>query len=404
MSSTNELSGFAARLRESIRASEWGARTSSGTNQWASEAGFGALALGLFALQFEHNGAYRRLCEARGALPGTVLHWTDIPAAPTSAFKELDLSCLPVEDRTTVFHSSCTTGQKPSRHFHNAESLALYEASLMRWFEAHFGLRAPVGDAGDAKPGRGDEIANGKWEMAILAPSPEKAPHSSLVHMFETIRRELGLDRSSFIGRAGRDGAWALELEAATEVLRKASHTGGRVLMLGTAFSFVHLLDHLAEQDLCFERPPGSCALETGGYKGRSRSLPKAALHGLISERLGIPRGRIVCEYGMSELSSQAYDLTLDPSRVTHHVPLVTFHASRLFSFPPWARVQIVSPETGREVAEGETGLIRVVDLANVYSVMAIQTEDLGVRRGEGFALVGRAVLAEPRGCSLMAV
>jgi len=222
--------------------------------------------------------------------------------------------------------------------------------------------------------------------------------------MFETIRRELGLDRSSFIGRAGRDGAWALELEAATEVLRKASHTGGRVLMLGTAFSFVHLLDHLAEQDLRFELPPGSCALETGGYKGRSRSLPKAALHGLISERLGIPRGRIVCEYGMSELSSQAYDLTLDPSRVTHHVPLVTFHASRLFSFPPWARVQIVSPETGREVAEGETGLIRVVDLANVYSVMAIQTEDLGVRRGEGFALVGRAVLAEPRGCSLMAV
>jgi hypothetical protein len=66
--------------------------------------------------------------------------------------------------------------------------------------------------------------------------------------------------------------------------------------------------------------------------------------------------------------------------------------------------VQIVSPETGREVGEGETGLIRVFDLANVYSVMAIQTEDLGIRRGTGFALAGRAVLAEPRGCSLMAV
>ena len=66
--------------------------------------------------------------------------------------------------------------------------------------------------------------------------------------------------------------------------------------------------------------------------------------------------------------------------------------------------MQIISPETGREVGEGETGLIRVFDLANVYSVMAIQTEDLGVRRGDGFALVGRAVLAEPRGCSLLAV
>jgi hypothetical protein len=66
--------------------------------------------------------------------------------------------------------------------------------------------------------------------------------------------------------------------------------------------------------------------------------------------------------------------------------------------------VQIVSPETGCEAGEGETGLIRVFDLANVYSVMAIQTEDLGVRRGDGFELVGRLELAAPRGCSLMAI
>jgi hypothetical protein len=65
-------------------------------------------------------------------------------------------------------------------------------------------------------------------------------------------------------------------------------------------------------------------------------------------------------------------------------------------------RVQIISPETGREVAEGETGLIRVFDLANVWSVLAIQTEDLGVRRGDGFELIGRVALTEPRGCSLM--
>jgi len=62
----------------------------------------------------------------------------------------------------------------------------------------------------------------------------------------------------------------------------------------------------------------------------------------------------------------------------------------------------MVSPETGREVAEGESGLIQVYDLANVRSVLAVQTEDLGIRRGEGFELLGRAALAEPRGCSLM--
>jgi hypothetical protein len=67
-------------------------------------------------------------------------------------------------------------------------------------------------------------------------------------------------------------------------------------------------------------------------------------------------------------------------------------------------RVQIISPETGNEVADGETGLIRVFDLASVFSVMAIQTEDLGTRRGDGFELIGRATLAEPRGCSLMSI
>ena len=75
---------------------------------------------------------------------------------------------------------------------------------------------------------------------------------------------------------------------------------------------------------------------------------------------------------------------------------------ARHFYFPPWARVQITSPETGREVAEGETGIIRIFDLANVFSVAAIQTEDLGIRRGAGFELIGRAQMAEPRGCSLM--
>jgi hypothetical protein len=130
--------------------------------------------------------------------------------------------------------------------------------------------------------------------------------------------------------------------------------------------------------------------LETGGYKGRSRTLPKAELHALITERFGVPTSHIVCEYGMSELSSQAYDQVLD--------------ASHAFHFPPWARVQIISPETGREAADGEAGLPRVFDLANVFSVMAIQTEDLAVRRGDGFDLIGRAALSEPRGCSLMAV
>jgi len=480
MSSTSELSRFAARLRESILASEWGARTSSGSNPGTGEANFEALALRLFALQFEHNAAYRRLCEARGATPATVRHWTEIPAVPTAAFKEFELSCLPVEERTTVFHSSGTTGQRPSRHYHCAGSLALYEASLLRWFEANgqwpmANRQSPIanrqwstakGQASERETEVGGKLAIGDWQLTILTPPPAQAPHSSLVHMFETIRRRVGGNTAAFVGMVAGDGAWTLDAAAARERLRAACGSGQALLMLGTAFSFVHLLDYLAEHDLRFELPPGSGVLETGGYKGRSRSLPKAALHALISQRLGILPERIVGEYGMSELSSQAYDLrigerpaessgfensdgpfpltpALSPEEREHRRPRVqipgaseilaeqdaalplpggegrgegeqsarpliaaasAIASERPFHFPPWARVQIVSPETGCEVAEGETGLIRVFDLANVYSVMAIQTEDLGIRCGDGFSLAGRAVAAEPRGCSLMTV
>ena len=175
----------------------------------------------------------------------------------------------------------------------------------------------------------------------------------------------------------------------------------GQVLLLGTAFSFVHLLDSLAERKLYYALPPGSRVMETGGYKGRSRSLSKADLQALITRRLGIPLSHIVCEYGMSELSSQAYDRVVGGDQPNDRSEK---GARRVFRFPPWVRAQIVSPETGRKVAEAETGLIRVFDLANIFSVMAIQTEDLGVRRGGGFELLGRAAQAEPRGCSLMSV
>jgi hypothetical protein len=367
MSSTIELSSFAARMRGIIATFR--------CDPAADISQFEQFALELFALQFRHNVAYRRVCEARGARPGKVTHWTAIPGAPTSAFKAFDLSCLSVPERTTVFNSSGTTVGRPSRHFHSADSLALYEASSLAWFEMNF--QSAIRDS----------------QLAILTPSPAETPRSSLVHMFNTIRRRVGSGASAFLGRAVEDGTWTLNPEEVVEALLKAGDSKLPLLLLGTAFSYVHLLDYLAQSELCLALPPGSCALETGGYKGRSRSLPKTALHALISQRLGIPASRIVCEYGMSELSSQAYDVRLGESTQEN--------SSRVFRFPPWARAQVISPESGREVGEGQTGLIRVLDLANVFSVMAVQTEDLGIRRGDGFDLVGRAASAEPRGCSL---
>ncbi|MFZ0827404.1 MAG: hypothetical protein WAO02_08265, partial [Verrucomicrobiia bacterium] len=231
--------------------------------------------------------------------------------------------------------------------------------------------------------------------LLILAPLPAQAPHSSLVHMFETIRQRLGVAETAFVGILAADGSWTLDFPAVVDALSSGGETphARPGLLLGTAFSFVHLLDYLAENNLRFQLPAGSRVMETGGYKNRSRSLPRAELHQFITDRLGVPLENIICEYGMSELSSQAYDLG---------APALPGCVTRRFEFPSWARAQIISPETGREVADGETGMIRVFDLANVFSVLAIQTEDLAVRRGEYFELIGRAQIAEPRGCSLM--
>jgi hypothetical protein len=344
----------------------------------SSEARFTELALHLFALQWQHLPVYQRFCEARGAGPGNIRDWRLIPALSARAFKEFELTALPPADRTRVFKSSGSTREQRSRHFHSAESLRLYEASLASGFHRHLLAEAPR-----------------TLTLLMLTPSPARAPESSLVHMFDTVRRQFEFAESFFLGGLGAEGTWSVDLEDASRRLRHCEAEDQPVLIVGTAFSFVHLLDYLEEQGVSVALPQGSRAMETGGYKGRSRSVQRAELHAMISERLGIAPGNLVSEYGMSELSSQAYDRAAgeDPVSV----------GPRVFRFPSWARARIISPETGQEVDEGKAGLVQVLDLANVYSLMAVQTEDLAIRRGPGFELLGRAAAVEPRGCSLMA-
>ena len=69
---------------------------------------------------------------------------------------------------------------------------------------------------------------------------------------------------------------------------------------------------------------------------------------------------------------------------------------------PPWLGVQVLDPETLAPRGPGESGLLSFFDLANVSSVSAILTEDLGRLDDDGaLRLEGRAPGAEPRGCSL---
>ena len=340
----NELApfhAFAARLRELIACNACGDET------------FNALALELFARQSGQNEVYRRYCESLNVPPPTT--WQEIPTLPVSAFKDYSVTCLPAYNRTHFFQSSGTTQQQRSKHYHCAESLQLYEIVALSTFEAHLlPARSPM-------------------RIAALTPPPNEAPHSSLVHMFETIRRAHS-GEPYYFASVTKESAWVLKLQEITSLFR----TTNPLLLLGTAFSFVHLLDAIDPIQL----PPGSRVMETGGYKGQSREVPRDELHSMIAAKLGITRSDIVTEYGMSELSSQAYATGASPLR-----------------FPPWVRTRIISPETGRE---SDVGILEIFDLANVYSAFALQTQDLARVRKDGFELIGRAPTAELRGCSLM--
>jgi hypothetical protein len=63
-------------------------------------------------------------------------------------------------------------------------------------------------------------------------------------------------------------GDWKLDLERAVAFLAEAQAREHPVLLAGTAFSFVHLLDHLEAHRVRLQLPPGSRALETAAIKG----------------------------------------------------------------------------------------------------------------------------------------
>ena len=119
----------------------------------------------------------------------------------------------------------------------------------------------------------------------------------------------------------------------------------------------MHLLDELERRRVRYVLPDGSRLMECGGFKGRSREMPRPELYARLEGALGIPMEIMLNQYGMTELGSQFYDsVLLQPAELRRKLG------------PPWARVLIVDPETGEPAAPGEVGTIVVFDLANTGS------------------------------------
>lgn len=354
------------RLREDVKAylsdpTSWETRDNDG---------FNALALRVFRHQVNENPMYGSFVRHRLGSSGSVERWEDIPPVPARAFKEFSLITGNPGNVHLTFHTSGTTGGQGRRGQHHVQDPELYAASLRPTFQRHL---IPE-----------DEPIS----MVSLVPTTALAPHSSLGFMVEVVMKAWGAPGSGHFAHP-HTGVLIPELQGALE---KLAADGKPVLLMGTAFAFVHWMDAMDARGWRISLPAGSRIMETGGFKGRSREVSREELYGGLEERLSIPSLRMVNEYGMTELLSQFYEPTMvpgDPGPPRRHVG------------PPWLRTQILHPERLEPVGPGEPGLLCHLDLANLDSVARVLTEDLGVAFGDGFRLLGRAPGAEPRGCSL---
>lgn len=332
-----------------------------------TDAAFDTLAREVFAFQYESSEVFRSFCDRRGRSPDQVERWQEIPAVPTSAFKALDLGCAPPQ---RTFLTSGTTQGRETRGRHHVPNLELYRRSAL----VHF-RRMVLPDG--ARP-----------KLLGLLGSPALLPDSSLVQMVEWIRQDV----------CDGDGEYLIDSEAfdpadAVSRIEAAAQSGRALLLIGVRVALTALLEHCAVQGRPIELPPDSRVVDTGGPKG-GRALSDAGFLAACWHQLGIAGYYCVNEYGMTELCSQYYDDVLAER-------FAGTNRKRRKVGPAWCRAHVVDPATLEPLPDGAPGLLCHVDLANALSVLAVQTEDVGILDGRRFVLRGRTPGAEPRGCAL---
>lgn len=312
-----------------------------------SDFAFEALAMEVFHFQSVHNPLYAQFLSLLGRDASTVKKLVDIPFLPISFFKSHEIKTGQWHT-STVFSSSGTTGQIPSQHFVRENNL--YLNNCVRGFTAHYG---------DPKD----------WMVLALLPSYLERTGSSLVAMADHF-----IQRS----RYKESGFFLHNLKDLQEILKKRPKNVP-VLLLGVSFA---LLD-FAEQfpmDLT-----GVTIMETGGMKGRRKEMTRAELHDTLCAAFQV--NAIHSEYGMTELFSQGY-------------------AKGGHLFAPCATMRVHTTEINDPFCPaklGRTGLINVIDLANIDTCCFIATEDLGKVHANGqFEVLGRLDTSEMRGCNLM--
>ena len=304
---------------------------------------FEAVALELFRWQAERCMPYRQYIGLLGIDPQSVKSIEQIPFLPIELFKSHDIYCGDTTPEK-VFTSSSTTGQTPSRHL--MQSLSHYERTFTAAFEQFYG-------------------ATEGWSIYGLLPNYLQREGSSLVYMVDRL-----------LARCGSGGFYLNDYDKLLADM--AADTKPKIL-LGVSYALWDLAERYTP------KLQQTIVMETGGMKGHREELPKEELHRVLCNAFNV--SAIHSEYGMAELTSQAYS-----------------RGGNRFFAPPWLRIITRDLNDPFRLLPAEhRGGINIIDLGNVYSCAFIQTEDAGRVFDDGsFEIAGRIDKSEIRGCNLL--
>ncbi|MFT5737504.1 MAG: phenylacetate-coenzyme A ligase PaaK-like adenylate-forming protein [Maribacter sp.] len=315
-----------------------------------TEAEFLIAALDTFRFQYAHNKVYQKFCNYLKVTPQYVQNIVDIPFLPIHLFKEKQIVSN-TDSVTATFTSSGTTGSITSKHF--VTDISLYEESYRSTFERFYGTPS-------------------SFCIVALLPSYLEREGSSLIYMVNDLIKKSGHPKSGF---------FLHDVERLKTHLTALEATGTKTLLIGVSFA---LLDFCEQYQFTLKN---TTVMETGGMKGRRKELIREELHALLKTGFGVDH--IHSEYGMTELLSQAYS-----------------KGNGVFDCPPWMKVLVRDIEDPFSYqANGKSGGINVIDLANRNSCSFIATQDLGKKYDDAsFEIIGRFDHSDIRGCNLMAL
>ena len=281
---------------------------------------------------------------------------------PTTLFKDTTLFNPAPHQASICFHSSGTTRGSTSHHWMLDDRL--YRAAIVPPFK-HWCLP------------EGADNFDGLFH--VLAPRTLDT-NSSLEYMWTVLSEEIAPQRWRFHARGQTP-----DLDTLITALTEDAAAQRPSFVLGTALALELLIARIAQQ-IDIKLAPGSRVFETGGFKARRRDQALPKLRADLCKYMGLEPHSIVTEYGMTELSSQAYSGELRAHFTGQNMPT----PGTLFC-PPWLRVH------------QRDGLLAFVDLANLDSCAFLLTGDEGstAPAGDHFILHGRAPGAGLRGCSL---